>query len=196
MLAAGAAGPEDLHADLGLVDLEVELVHHRPHLDVGEAGLATALVVERADAHQSMRASLGRHQPVRVATGDRELGRHDARLGTLADAVDLEAEAASLGPAAVHPQQDLGPVLGVDAAVFGVDLHDAVGLVVLAGEQAAQVELIELLGDRRDGGVELGLLRRVVDLAGQLVQHLGVFELAREEVELIDVGLARWRTRC
>ena len=60
--------------------------------------------------------------------------------------VDLEPEAAALGPAAVHPQQDLRPVLGVDAAVFGVDLHDAVGLVVLAGEQAAQVELIELLG--------------------------------------------------
>ena len=90
------------------------------------------------------------------------------------------AEAATLGPSAVHPQQDLAPVLRVDAAVFGVDLHDAVGLVVLAGEQAAQVELVELFGDRRDRRVELGLLRLVVDLAGHLVQHLGIFEFAAE----------------
>ena len=98
------------------------------------------------------------------------------------DAVELEAEAASLGPALVHPQQHLAPVLGVDAAVLGVDLDDAVGLVVLAGEQAAQVELVELLARstrsprRCSGSCDL-----VVDLAGQLVQHLGVVELARAE---------------
>ena len=40
-----------------------------------------------------------------------------------------------------------------------------------------------------DGRVELGLLRRVVDLAGQLVQHLGVLQLAGQQVELVDVGL-------
>ena len=34
-----------------------------------------------------------------------------------------------------------------------------------------------------------GSWRRVVDLARQLVQHLGVFELPRELVELVDVGL-------
>ena len=81
------------------------------------------------------------YRPVSVNSADMMPG-----LGALADAVDLVTEATPLGPAAVHPQQDLGPVLGVDAAVFGVDLHDAIGLVVLAGEQAAQVELVELLG--------------------------------------------------
>ena len=54
-------------------------------------------------------------------------------------------EPAPLGPALVHPQQHLAPVLGVDTAVLGVDLHDGVGLVVGAGEQAAQVELVEAL---------------------------------------------------
>jgi hypothetical protein len=92
-----------------------------------------------------VRAALTGHQAVGVAAGERELGRHDAGLGGRADLVDLQREARALGPTAVHPQQDLGPVLRVDAAVLGVDLHDAVGLVVLAGEQAAQVELTQLL---------------------------------------------------
>ena len=59
---------------------------------------------------------------------------------------------------------------------------------MLAGEQAAQFELVELLGDRRDRRLDLGLLRLVVDLAGQLVQHLGVVELLRQLVVHVDVG--------
>ena len=112
-----------------------------------------------------------------------------------ADVVDLEVEAAPLGPAPVHAQQHLAPVLGVDAAVLGVDLHDAVGLVVLAGEQAAQLELVERV--RRSTstrGLDLGLLRLVVDLAGQLVQHLDVLELAGQSrrtssMSSLDVGV-------
>ena len=93
--------------------------------DGGEARLAAAVVVERADAHQAVGAPLALHQPVGVAPGDGELGRQDAGLGALGDVVDLDVEAAALGPAAVHAQQHLGPVLGVDPAVLGVDLQMA-----------------------------------------------------------------------
>jgi len=40
-----------------------------------------AEAVERTDPHQPMRPSLARHQPVRVATGEGELGRQDPGLG-------------------------------------------------------------------------------------------------------------------
>ena len=46
----------------------------------------------------------------------------------------------------------LGPVLGVGAPVFGVDLADGVELVVLTGEQRPQLELVELGGQARDHG--------------------------------------------
>ena len=52
-------------------------------------------------------------------------------------------EAAALGPAQVHPLHHLGPVLRVGPAGAGVDLADRVALVVLAGEQALQLELVE-----------------------------------------------------
>ena len=79
VLTAGARRPEDLHADVGLVDVDVDVVEQRPHLHGGERRLPAALVVERADPHQAVRAPLGGHQAVRVAAGDGDLGRHDAR---------------------------------------------------------------------------------------------------------------------
>ena len=93
-------------------------------------------------------------------------------------AVDLEAEAAPLGPAAVHAQQHLGPVLRVDAAVLGVDLHDASASSCSPVNRLRSSSSSSCLRDRRDRRVDLGLLRLVVVLAGQLVQHLGVVELA------------------
>ena len=64
-------------------------------------------------------------------------------LLTLLHLVDLDVEALRLGPARVHAQQHLRPVLRVGAARAGVDLADRVALVVLAAEQRAQLEPVE-----------------------------------------------------
>ena len=110
----------------------------------GEGGLALALGVERRDAHQAVHAVLGAQAPVGVAAADQERGRGDAGLGPGRHLVELDVEAAALGPAQVHAQQHVGPVLGVGPALAGLDLADGVGLVVLAGEQRAQLELVEV----------------------------------------------------
>ena len=91
----------------------------------------------------------------------------------------LDLEAAPLGPAQVHAQQHLGPVLGVGAAGAGADRDDGVARVVLAAEQARLLELGQPLLDRVELRVELG-----GDL-GVLGRHLG------ELVEVGDVGLER-----
>jgi hypothetical protein len=56
-------------------------------------------------------------------------------------------EAPSFRPPLVHPHHHLGPVLGVGAAVLGVDLAHRVTLVVLAGEERPQLEGVELGAD-------------------------------------------------
>ncbi len=99
---AGAGGPEDLHADVAVVHLDVGRVDHGPHVDGGEAGLAAGVAVERADAHQAVGAPLGGHQPVGVAALDGELGREDAGLRTLRDVVDLDREAAAARPSGMY----------------------------------------------------------------------------------------------
>ena len=53
----------------------------------------------------------------------------------------LDVEAALLGPAQVHAQQHLGPVLGVGAARAAVHRDDRVAGVVAAAEQALLLEL-------------------------------------------------------
>ena len=54
---------------------------------------------------------------------------------------------------------------------------------MLAGEQAAQLELVRSLASSDVDRVrDLGLLRLVVDFARQLVEDLGVVELLREAV--------------
>ena len=88
--------------------------------------------------------------------------------------VELDVEAAPLGPAHEHAQQHLGPVGGVGAARARVHFADRVTLVVLAGEQRAQLEAIELGREVGDAGRDLGLHGVVGLFAPELVQRLEV----------------------
>ena len=90
-----------------------------------------------------MRASFGSHESVGIASGEGELCGHDACLGACGDVVEFEVETFALCPPAIHPQQNFTPVLSVDTSIFGVDLHNAVELVVFAGEQTANSKLAE-----------------------------------------------------
>ena len=124
-----------------------------------------------------MDAALGGEEAVGVLPLGDERRRLDPRLLALGRLLHLDLEAAPLGPAQVHAQQHLGPVLGVGAAGSGADRDDRVAAVVRAAEQARLLELGEPRLDRAQLRVEfvgeLGVLRR----------HLG--ELA----EVTDVGL-------
>ena len=84
------------------------------------------------------------------------------------------------GPAQVHAQQHLGPVLRVGAARVGLDRHDRVAAVVLAGEERVLLQPLELAAQRhdrrrdvvREALVQLEQLARVVVLARQAVVAL------------------------
>ncbi len=148
-----------------------------------------ALRVERRDADQPVHAALAVEQPVRVATLDGERRGRDAGLGARLHLVDLDVEAAPLAPAGEHAQEHLGPVGGVGAAGTGVDLADRVALVVLAGEQRAQLELVELADETGDPLRDLGLDRVVTLLAAELVERLDVGEPLLEADDEVDVVL-------
>ena len=183
VLAAGARRAVGVDPEVLLVDVDVgHVLEERGHLQRRERGLALALGVERRHPHQAVHPVLGAQPPVGVATVDQERGRRDARLRPRRDLVELDVEAPPLGPAQVHAQQHVGPVLGIGPALAGLDLADGVGLVVLAGEQRAQLELVE--GGRRstrsDLG-DLGLERLVGLLPGQLVERLGVVDAGPSE---------------
>ena len=104
----------------------------------------------------------------------------------LLDVVDLEA--VLLGPAHVHAQQHVGPILALGAAGAGMDFEIGIVVVGLAGEQRLQLAA-------RDFGLELAQRRfgfgddlLIVLGVAELDQHHLIVELlldARERVELI-----------
>ena len=137
MLAAGAAGPEGVDADILFVEIDVDGVvefrhdHHR-----GEGGVAAAAGVKGRDPHQPVDAELGPHIAVGIAPLDEDGDTLGAGLVARQDIEDIGAEALAFRPAQVHAQQDAHPVLGLGAAGPGVDGDDGVVVVVLAAEHA------------------------------------------------------------
>src|SRR6185503_8621548 len=93
----------------------------RRDLHAGEARLAPVRRVERAEAYEAVHAALGGVEPVGVLAADAEGRRLDARLLPRAGLQQLDVEAALLGPAHLHAQDHLGPVLRVGAAGARVD---------------------------------------------------------------------------
>ena len=127
-------------------------VDQRPDVDLGEAGVAARGGVEGGDPDQAVDAALGGEEAVGVLAAGDEGGRLQPRLLPRRGLLHLDLEAAPFGPAQVHPQEDLGPVLGVGPAGAGVDGDDGVAGVVLAAEQARLLELFQARSRPRPAG--------------------------------------------
>ena len=195
VLATRPRGPICVDTQVFLVDLDLGGHVFEEGRDVhgGEAGLAPVLGVERGHPDQAVHAPLGGQQPVGEAAVDDERGREQPGLLPLGRLVDLDREAAALGPSLVHPQEHLGPVLRVGPARAGVHFAHGVELVVLAGEQRLQLQRTEPRPERVDRLDQLGVERGVTGslgggLLGQLEQRRGVLERAAQRVELVEVG--------
>ena len=127
MLAAGARGAVGVDADVGVVELDLDVVgDERRDVELGEGGVAPRLRVERRDPDEAVHAALGGEEPVGVLAAGDERGGLQAGLLPLGRLLHLGREAARLGPAQVHAQQHLGPVLRVGAAGAGAHGDDGV----------------------------------------------------------------------
>ena len=70
VLAAGAARPERVDAEILVLNLEIDVVRQfGPHEDRRERRVTPRGLIERRDAHQTMDAGFGRQQPVGVLAG-------------------------------------------------------------------------------------------------------------------------------
>ena len=185
VLAARARGAVGVDLQVVVLDLDLAgLLDDRRDLDARERRLAPVGGVERRQPHEPVHALLGRVEAVGVVAGDPEGRGLDARLLARARLQQLDLEAAPLGPAHLHPQHHLGPVLRVGAAGARVDGHERVAGVVVAGEQPL------LLGRGQAGldGVQrlaelVRDLRVLVGELGQPFEVLGVGLQLREGVQ-------------
>ena len=141
VLAARAARPinVDAHVFFAHVDLDL-VVDHRKHADGREAGVAARVGIEGRNPHQPVHARLRLQPAIGVRALDHDGGRLDAGLFAFAllDVFDLIALA--LGPARVHAQQHVGPILALGAARAGVDFQIGVIGVGLARQHGFELD--------------------------------------------------------
>ena len=179
MLAAGSAGAHGVDAYIRLFDVDLDaVVDHRIDIDARKRGVAAGVRIERRDPHQPVHPILGLQPAEGVAALDLDGRRLDPGLFALGllDPVDLVA--VLLGPARIHAQQHVGPVLAFGAAGAGMDLEVGVAGIGLAREQRLE------LAPRHFG---LELPERVFGVADRLAVLLGFAQLDHGElvVELL-----------
>src|SRR5262249_17929465 len=151
-------------------------------------GLPAALVVERADPYQPVRALLDGERAVGVRRLHRERGRLDAGLFRVRRVVDLGRIAVPLRPSEVHAHEHLGEVRRVHTARAGPDRHERLARVVLTGQQRPDLQLLDRLAKLADlradlaerAGVALGLC--------EVQQDTGVVEPRAQPLDLADLG--------
>jgi len=177
VLAAGALGPVSVDLQVVVVDLDLGVVGQERSDDHGREGrVATVSLVEGALTDEAVLAPFGLQDPVGVLAADREGGGLDPRLLPGARLEQLDCEAPVGGPALVHAQHHLGPVLGVGAAGPGLERDDGVARVVFAIEESRLLELLELAAKRRERCRDL-----VVHLAAVQARELARVRVVAEQ---------------
>ncbi len=190
VLTARARRAEDVHPDVLVADLDVDLVvDDRIHEHRREARVPPSLRVERRDAHEPVHADLGLQKPERVRTFDLEHGALDARLFAVAHVEDVDGVALSLGPPRVHPHEHRRPVLRLGPAGARADLELRVAVVVRPGEKRAKSERLDLGPQHRRFSIELGRHLGVRLRLQHLIELTRALDPATDRVERLDPAL-------
>ena len=95
----------------------------------------------------------------------------------------------TLGPTQVHPQQHLGEVSRVDATSLRTDGDDRLTLVILPGQQGANLESVDLLAKLGCLARRLRQGLRVIAISCELQQNLDVLDARTQPLQALDLSL-------
>lgn len=142
-----------------------------------------------------MSALLDREHPVGERLLHGEGGRLDPGLLGEGGVVNLGGVAVPLGPAQVHPQQHGREVGRVDTAGFGANRHQRIALVVLTGQQGADLERLDVGGQSLQVALRLGESGRIVLLHGEFDQHAEIVHSSPQGGDPVHLGLQPGKLR-
>jgi len=131
--------------------------------------------VERRNAYQAMDSRLSLKVAVRIIPVDRKGYTLDPSLLTGQVVDDLGLKFLPLGPAEVHAQEHIGPILGLGTAGAGMDGYNGIAGVILPPEHALEFCGLNLLLDPRHFGRNFAQGLFIIFLPGQLEVSFGVF---------------------
>ena len=125
------------------MDAVVQLGHN---LQAGKAGLAAAVCIKGADAHQAVHAVFALQQAVGVGAFHHNAAALHAGLIAVLIVQRGDLEAVGSRPAVVHTEQHIRPVLRLGSAGAGMKGEDGVVLVILTAQQGDHLQLVNGLG--------------------------------------------------
>ena len=174
VLPACTRGPVGIDADLvgWNVDLD-RVIDDRVDPDRRERGMPPRLAVEGRDPHKPVHARLGLQPAEHVLALDLVGGGLDARLLARGLGLQLDLEAARLGPAHIHARKHRRPVAAFRTARTRVYFDERVIAVGLAGQQR-----LDLLGG--------GLLADIGESFFRFADNLGIL-LGFAEFDQVDI---------
>jgi hypothetical protein len=183
VLAAGTAGPEDVLADVLVAEFHLRVVvgDFGRDVDRGKARLPLPFGIERTDPDQPMDAHLSFEIAVGPRASNRDRGTLNARHRVILAIEQFDGVVVLAGPGRVHPQHHLGPIIGIGAAVPGMDRDERVARIVRTGEERREFQTIDELFKPAGLLGKLALQRDV--LAGEFFHG---FEVAADAQRLFE----------
>ena len=139
-----------------------------------------------ADAHQAVHAGLALQIAIGLRAADDQRRVIDAGLLVVLSIEQFDRVIVLLRPADVHPQQHLGPIVGVGAAGPGMDFEIAIVAVGLAREQAFEFAAGRVGAQSFKHGLGLGDDRGLAFGLAQLDQLDRLVDLARDAPVIAD----------
>ena len=136
VLAALAAGAECIHAQVFRANVDFDaVVNFRNHEDRSEGGVAAGRLIERRDAHQAVYSGFSRKQAISVFACELDRCGFDTRFFAGSFVQNGGVDTFAFRPSQIHAQEHGGPILRLGAAGSGLDGHDGVEVIGLAGEK-------------------------------------------------------------
>ena len=134
VLAAGTGGSKVVDADVVHIDFDFYVVRQFRHdIDGRKGRMAAGGGVKRRNADQAVNAFFRFQIAVSIVAFDAEGCTLDARFVAGLHVEDSQFITVPFGPAGIHANQHLRPVLGFRSAGTGVEGNEGVAVVVLTG---------------------------------------------------------------
>ena len=143
-----------------------------------------AVRVVGRDAHEPVDPGLALEVAERPLPFNLDGGTLDPGCLVGEDVDDPGLETLLLGPAQVHAQKHLGPVLGLEPSGAGMNLQKRAVGIITPGEDMGLLDCIEIFLEGGNGLLDVGRYRLLVFLV-QFQQHL---EVVPEGGDLLPAG--------
>lgn len=146
VLAPCSAGPVGVGPDVCFVDFNfLRVLDFWRDIDRGETSLSFAFRVEGADPDEPVHSRLAFEVAVSHRPANGESGRINSGLKIVLAIEKFCGIVVGLCPVEIHSEHHLGPVVGIGAAIAGVDRHDRTCPIMRTIQKGFQFQHIESL---------------------------------------------------